>query len=59
MKYKPNKEKSSSASHEKSESPMAEGMEKSMKKESEYQSKPSKGKNYKSGSGWCGPKGNC
>lgn len=53
MKYKPNKEKSSSASHEKSESPMAEGMEKNMKKESEYQSKPAKRKNYKSGKGWC------
>jgi len=45
--------------HEKMESPMAEGMEKSLKKEPEYQhhmemkmEKMPK-KNYKSGKGWC------
>lgn len=58
MKSKPSKEKQSEAKHEKMESSMAEGMEKSIKKEPEYQSAPAR-KNYKAGKGWCGPKENC
>ena len=54
----PKKDKPSYSKHEKMESPMAEGMEKNMKKEPEYQS-PLARKNYKSGKGWCGPKENC
>ena len=57
MKYS-KKDKPSEAKHEKMESPMAEGMEKNLKKEPEYQSAPVR-KNYKGGKGWCGPKENC
>lgn len=58
---KPNKinKTASEAIHEMQESRMAEGMEKNLKKEPEYQhdmkmemSKMPK-KNYKSGKGWC------
>jgi hypothetical protein len=59
MKSKPKKEKQSEAKHEKMESPMNEGMEQNLKKESEYQAPAPARKNYKAGKGWCGPGGNC
>jgi len=39
---------------ESEESPMMEGMEKSIKKEPEYREAPATRKHYKSGGGWAG-----
>ena len=48
------KMKLQSSDHEGSESPMMEGMEKSIRKEPEYRQAPAPRKNYKSGGGWAG-----